>query len=295
MKRTHLILLSLFLILASSCKNKELIAPGDTLEEAYEKAIALFEKEQYAEAARALETVISIGRGSDQARQAQYHLAESYFREESFLLAASEFERYTLLYPDSERKEEVEFKIALCYFEISPRHKLDQAYTAKAIENFRLFLSRYPRSERAEEAAAHIDDLRLKLARKLYDAAVFYKRIKSYEASAIYFGLVIDQYPETPLAELALMERIETYKLYADNSIASKQRERYELALESYQTYLQLFPRGENRSKVETLRDEVLEALNELAGDGSTQNGAASGGSGSMSQGGSSSADRDRN
>jgi outer membrane protein assembly factor BamD len=247
-----------------SCRNQDLIRPGDSIEVAYEKAKNQYDNENYSEAARAFETVVSIGRGTDIGRDAQYFLAESYFNDGRYLVAASEYNRYAQFYPNSPRREEVDFKEALCYYNLSPRYKLDQTYTNRAIENFRLYLSRYSNSERAEVAGEYITELREKLARKTYESAEFYKRTSRYNAAAIYYNRVIDQYPETSWAERALVEQIESYILYAENSIEARQEERFRLAIESYETYLQLFPRGEYRSRAEDLVDRARDGLDEV-------------------------------
>lgn len=260
--RTVIIVL-LAIIALASCRSKDLIRPGDSLEVAFEKAMMQFNSEKYSDAARAFETVISIGRGTDYGQEAQYYLAESYYRGERYLLAASEFERYAQYHPNSSRRQEVDFKEALCYYHLSPRYRLDQTYTQRAIEEFRLFRTRYADSENADEAAGYIEELRNKLAHRDYNAADFYMRTSRYNAAAIYFGLIIDNYPESEWAERALVKQIEAYILYAENSVQSRQAERFELALESYNTYLQLFPEGENRSRAEDLFDRAMEGLGE--------------------------------
>lgn len=259
-----IIILSLAAITLMSCRSQDLIRPGDSLEVAYEKAKNQFDNENYSEAARAFETVISIGRGTDIGQDAQFYLAESYFNSGRYLIAASEYARYSQFHPNSQRRQEADFKQGMSYYHMSPRYKLDQSYTQRAIENFRLYSSRYPNSERAETAADKISELREKLARRDYNAAEFYMRTNRYRSAAIYHDIVIDQYPETKWAERSLVRQIEAYILFAENSVAQRQEERYEKALESYNTYLQLFPRGENRSKAEDLYDRAQNALDEI-------------------------------
>jgi outer membrane protein assembly factor BamD len=131
-------------LLFTSCRSTDLIRPGDSLEVAFEKAMNQYEQENWSDAARALETVISIGRGTDIGQEAQFYLAESYFNNRRYLVAASEYERYAQFYPNSPRRELADFKNALAYYELSPRFNLDQTYTRRAIDRFRLFMSRFP-------------------------------------------------------------------------------------------------------------------------------------------------------
>ncbi|MFO7845537.1 MAG: outer membrane protein assembly factor BamD [Balneolaceae bacterium] len=262
MRNLLILLLASFALL--SCRSQDLIRPGDSLEVAFEKAKSQYDQEDWSQAASAFETVVSIGRGTDIGQEAQFLLAESYYNNRRYLVAASEYERYATFYPRSERREEVDFKAALCYYNLSPRYKLDQTYTSQAIERFRLFNSRYPDSERVSEASEYINELRSKLARKQFEAAEFYKRTDRFNAAIVYHDLVIDNYPESEWAEQALVEKVHSYILYADNSIPSRQLERYREAVEAYETYLQLFPRGENRSRAEDLFDEASRKIEDL-------------------------------
>lgn len=264
--KTGIILLAVVLI-SMACAREDLIKRGDTLPVAFKKSMALYQNGEYSDAAEAFETVISIGRGTQYGEEAQYFLAESYFNDQRYLLAASEYERYSSLFPRSAKRQEADFKEAYCYYRMSPRYQLDQTYTRTAIEKFQLFNSRYPDSDRVQEAAHYIDEMRSRLAHKLYSAADMYLRTDQYEAAVIYFDLVINQYPESVWAERSLVDQINTYVVYADNSVRSRQQERYQKAVESYETYLQLFPEGENRSLAEEYVDNARVALAELRND----------------------------
>ena len=244
-----------------SCTSKSQIRPGDSLEVAYEKALRLYEREKYTDATRAFETVLSIGRGTEIAEESQYLLAESYFKIRDYLVAASDYRRFYTNYPLSEKRIDAEYNEALCYYELSPRYKLDQTDTFRAIELMQLFIGRYPGTERATDAASMIDSMRDKLAQKEYSAAELYMRIRSFEAAAVYYELTIDAYPETTWAEKALAKQILAYISFAEISVPSRQAERYQLAIDSYQKYVQLFPNGENRSLVEEYRDIATDGL----------------------------------
>lgn len=251
------------IILLTACRNKELVRPGEPINVAFDKSMALFEKEKYGDAAFGFDLVSRLGRGTDYSQEAQYYLAESYFQDGQFIIAASEYERFISYYPQDEKREEVEFKRALCYYEQSPRYRLDQSATGRAIELFQLFNNRYPDSEYVVESAAKIDELRNKLAHKNYEAAEFYLRTDRYLAASIYFDQTIDLYPESVWAERSLIKLIETYIVYADRSIDYKQGERYNLAIDTYEKFLQLFPQSNSREKAEEL---YIEASKKLSG-----------------------------
>ncbi len=267
-------LVALIAITLSSCQGENIIKRGDSLQVAFKKAMNLYEDEEYANAVNAFETVLEIGRGTDYGQEAQFYLAESYYNDERYLLAASEYERYMSLFPRSPKYQDAMFKEAHSYYKLSPRYKLDQSHTRTAIEKFRIFNSEYPNSERADQAAQYITEMRAKLAKKLYNAADLYMRIDDYQAAITYYDLTIDGYPESIWAQRALLDKINAYNVYASRSVQEKQEERYQKAVSAYETFIQLFPEGEYRSQAEEYVDRARTALAELSvepeGDNST-------------------------
>jgi outer membrane protein assembly factor BamD len=247
-----------------ACANKNAIKPGDTVDVAFDKAKILYDKQKYGDAARAFETVLSLGRGSDQAREAQYLLADSYFKNKEYLISASEYRRYVTFYPRSERREEAEFMEAFSYYKISPRFKLDQTDTERAITLLRVFIGRYPDSQKTTEAAQLVDEMRNKLARKSFTSANMYFNLKLYSSAAMYYQVTLDNYPETEYAEQSLVRQIHSYVLFANISVSERQAERYQKAVESWQRYSQLFPNGKNRSTAESHYNSAKNALNRL-------------------------------
>src|SRR5690625_7923735 len=100
-------------------------------------------------------------------------------------MTSSDYQRNVQSHLNSERRQEAESKEALSYYHLSPRYRLDQTYTNQAINGFRLFLSRYPDSERSDQAAEYINELIDKLAMRDYNTAEFNMRTNRYDAAAI--------------------------------------------------------------------------------------------------------------
>ncbi|MEX0681244.1 MAG: outer membrane protein assembly factor BamD [Balneolales bacterium] len=255
----------LILLTMAACGSRYAIQLGDTVEVAFEKAMSYYERERYSQAANAFETVLSIARGTDLAADAQYYLAQSYFQNESYLMAASEFSRFARNYTRDERRQDAEFMEAYAHYMLSPRYNLDQSETHNAIERFQLFVSRYPGTDLAREAIEHIDELRDKLAKKKFNAAEMYMRIREYRSAALYYGLTVEEHPESRWAEQAMVKQILAHVQYAENSIRDRQQERFEQAIESYQQYVQIFPNGENRPLAEQYYNRAMDGLAEVS------------------------------
>ena len=82
--------------------------------------------------------------------------------------------------------------------------------------------------------------------------------------ASIYFDQVIDQFPESKWANSSLIKKIETYVIYADNSIKDKQIERYSLAIDSYEKLIQLFPQSPKRGDAEKLYSYASKKIKDL-------------------------------
>lgn len=258
-------------IVLASCGQKNYIRPGDTLPVAFGKAKLLYENQKYNDAVEAFETVLSIGRGTPQGQEAQFYLAEALFKSGQYILAAAEFERFTAFYPRDQRKAYCEYMAAEAYYELSPIYKLDQEYTEKAINSYRLYLNNHPSDSLVQNASDRIDMLREKLAHKLFNAAEFYVRTadlsvrnNQYESAAIYYDIILEKYPETSWAEKALAYEIKALVSSADKSVEKRQLERYERAVEQYEKYLQLFPQGDHRELAESEYLKARKAIQRL-------------------------------
>lgn len=252
-------------VMLGACGSSNIIRPGDTLEVAFEKAMSMYEAEQFSASANAFETVLRIARGTETAADAQYYLAMSHYHNRDFLIAASEFQRFARNHINDSRRIESEFMEAYCYYRLSPNYKLDQSDTYRAIERFQLFVTRYPGTDEAGRALEYIDQMREKLAKKNFHAAKMYDRIGEYRSSALYFGLTVEEFPESAWAEEALVNQILAYVLYAQNSIPERREERFLKAVDSYQQYVQIFPRGPNRQLAEEYYDMAMEGLAQIA------------------------------
>lgn len=246
-------------------------------EEAYKKGRELYQREKYDDAIRYFRAVFSYGRASEWADDAQLLLARSYRKNKSYMLAATEYQRFMQLYRNDERVPEAEFERALCYYQSSPKYQLDQSDTRKAISSFQLFLDRYPNHSRVPEAEEKIKELREKLAHKKFEAAELYERRGMQRAAALTYETVFDKYPETVWADNALLGAIRTYIEYSNQSVQQKQAERLQKALDHYNRLVQLFPESPLLKQAESLyetaqkRMEAIKARESIADNSEQQ------------------------
>jgi outer membrane protein assembly factor BamD len=136
--------------------------------------------------------------GHDRSDYAQFMLAESYFNEGEYALAAVEYRILATNYGYSEYAEESFFKEALCNYHQSPKSQLDQTKAYEALSQLEQFARVYRESAHIPEVERHIRLVRNKLARKDVENAEYYFKRKRYASALIYLDKVIENYPDNP-------------------------------------------------------------------------------------------------
>jgi len=232
--------------------------------EAYNKGMEQYKKENYDRALRYFRAVFNYGRGNEWAPDAQFQLALAQRERGKHLVAANEFERFRQLYRNDPRVPRAEYEQAYSYYLRSPRYELDQTHTREALSLFQLFLDRNPNHELAPDAEEKVEELREKLAHKKYDAAAHYEKRDMWPAATVTFEDTFDQYPDTDWADDALFGAVRSYVQYADQSILSKQAERYQKALDHFARLEQLFPDSPHLEEARSLKEEAENKLQQV-------------------------------
>ena len=71
---------------------------------------------------------------------------------------------------------------------------------------------RFPDSDAAARARAHVRRLENQFAEKTYKTGIFYQRRKAWDSAIIYFKDVIANYPTTQRAPDALLRLVDSYR-----------------------------------------------------------------------------------
>lgn len=235
-------------------------------EEAFERGRALYEQGRYERAAEYLQAVFDFGRAHEWAADAQYLLAQSYYHNGEYILAAAEFSRFSEIYRTDPRVPEAEYWRAMAYYDLSPKYQLDQSDTQRAIDQFLAFIERFPTHERSDDAVDRIQELRQKLARKQVEAAAMYERRELFEAAALTYERVFDMYSTTRWADDALLGATRAWLSFADRSVRDRQAERLQRAIDNYQRLVQLFPDSPLVRDAEPLYARANRQLQALSG-----------------------------
>ncbi len=208
----------------------------------YDKGIAAFERKKWDKAIENFSMALLNSPGGELADDAQYYLGECYFKKKEYLLAISEYQQLTERYSYSPLVEDAYYKIAVCYFKLSPKYPLDQESTLKSLQSLQDFLDVFPESEYREDVEVKIQEVRNKLARKLYESGCLYRKLEEWSSAIIYLDNLLETYYDTKWALEAKLEKAhcliklrkfdEYNKLIAeikndDNSLKIKKRLEY--------------------------------------------------------------------
>ncbi len=257
-RRSRMAALLLLLPLVAACSSTSRVRHA-TPEEAYTRGQAALEKRNYERAIEYFRGVLDYGRtaSNEWADDAQLGLGRAYFGSKQYILAATEYTRFSELYRADPRAVDAEYERALAYERLSPGYELDQTNTERALTYFRLFAERFPESPRHADAERMIQELRTKMARKAFESGRLYERRELFEAAAMTYERAFAEYPDAAFADDAIVGAIRTYIRYADQSIDARKAERLQKAADYYTRLLELFPQSPFRAEAETLYAEV--------------------------------------
>jgi outer membrane protein assembly factor BamD len=228
-------------------------------EERFHHAKALFDDEDYLPAISEFTIITLQHQGSAYADSAQFFLAECRFRRGEYLVAATEYGYLRRSYTASPLGAEAQYKLALSYYNLSPKSVLDQQYTKKAIDEFQTFREYYPTSEHGEDADSKIMELNTRLAKKAYDTAQLYETMEYYKASIFYYNDIIEKYHDTQYAPLAYLGKMGVLVT----------RKKYEEARATLQQFYDRFPNSVLKSRADKLKEQIdkeLQGSNKVRG-----------------------------
>lgn len=244
MFKTRITLFALILIITglSSCSRYQKLLKSNDYEEKYAMAIQFFETEKYSKTLQLLDQITPIYRGTDKAQKIEFMYAMCHYGQRDYILASYYFKRFYQSYPKTEKAEEALFMSAYSNYLDSPRSSLDQATTVDAIQEMKLFISRFPNSSRQAEARELIQQLESRLELKAFNMAKLYFKMNDFKASIASFIAFIKQYQQSIYHEEAMFYVLKANYEFAINSIAMRQDERFTETSEAFVDFVSQFP-----------------------------------------------------
>lgn len=271
--KLHIRLLPVFLLLLiiTSCSKYEKLLKSDDFQLKYDVAMEYYEDEDYVRSATLIEQILPVYKGTQKAAELSFTLANSYYHRGDYIMAAHYFDNFVREYPNSEHVEEATYMRAYCNYLLSPRPSLDQSTTYKAIDQFRLFMSRFEDSDKVDEAQRLIDEMRNKLLEKSFESARLYYDMGDYRAAIIALKNSLTDFPETRHREEIMFLILKSSFLLADNSVPGKQLERFQSTVDEYYAFIEEFPESQYINEAQRYFDNSLRILDNYPTDESNE------------------------
>lgn len=236
-----------------SCGDYQKVLKGANYEEKWNLAIKLYESKNYNKALPLFEELLTVYRGTSKAEQLYFYYAYAHFGIEDYQSAYYFFDSFTATFPNSKYAEEAAFMVGYCLYKDSPRYNLDPTSTYRAIAELQGFANRFTRSTRVEDCNKLIDELRTKLETKTYRLAMLYYHIENYQSAIIAFKNFTRDFPDTQMeADANYYILLSSFK-YANGSIESKKRDRFNETIKYYYTFVERFPTSGYKKSAEEL------------------------------------------
>jgi len=259
--------LSLFsLVFFASCNEYQKVLKNEDVKAKYDLAEKYYDEGDFKRANRLFEQIAPRYVGKPQGERVMFFFADTYFQTNQFYLAGYQFERFMKSYPNSDKLQEAVFREAKSYYELSPRYSLDQTDTDKALIKLQNFINTYPESEFFAEANEMAQELTLKKQKKEFEIAKQFDKLGEFNypilvSSIQAFNNFVTDNPGSIYREDAFFYRLKSEMTLANNSIFTKQEERYREALKYYQALMKSYPDTKYKKEAQDFYKTIQEEL----------------------------------
>lgn len=249
---------------AVSCGEFGKLLKGNDYDLKYTKAFEYYDRGKYDKALQLFEQIMPVYKGMDKGEKVMYYYTLCNYKVKDYYLAGYYFRKFASTYPHSEYTEQAMYLGAYCYYLDSPKPSLDQESTNLAIQEFELFLSKFPETPKKDTCNLLLDKLRWKLQTKSYNNAYLYYKLGYYHAANISLKNSIKDYPDSPYKEDILFYSAKSMYIFADRSVLEKKEERFLEARKDLATYIKAFPSGKYLKDVNKMDASCVENLKKL-------------------------------
>ena len=231
-------------MLLTSCGGFEKLLKSSDFELKKTKAIEYYNDGQYVKTTELLAQILPRYRATEEAEDLNWMNAQAFYGMKDFYMAGTYFKSFNEQFPFGKHAEEGNFMAAMSDYKIAPRSELDQDNSKNGIENFNIFITKFPNSTKVDEAKKLEKELEERLVEKSYLSARLYYDMKEYKASVVALNNSLKAYTNSKYREEMLFLKLNSLYLYADKSQAIKQKERYQATLDDYYSFMEEFPKS---------------------------------------------------
>jgi outer membrane protein assembly factor BamD len=258
------IIIILLMLVGFSCSKFRRIEKSQDWRVKYEAALNYYSKKSYYKASVLFEQITPIVRGLPEGEKVQFYMAYCQYYEKLYLLASEQFKTFYETYGRSALAEEARYMYAYSLYGSSPNANLDQSSSIDAMAAMQEFLNRYPNSKFKDQAVECISIIQEKLEIKGFENANQYFRMRQYKAAVVALGNFRSNFPDSKYVEEAFyLAIVANYKL-AEQSIRSKQEERYRSTVESYKEFIDRYPESTYLRDAQRYYDDSMVKITKL-------------------------------
>jgi outer membrane protein assembly factor BamD len=249
-------------ILLVSCSDFQKTLRSEDIGAKFNMGTELFEAGKYNKAHRLFSQILQQYRGKPQAEKLTFMHAMCSYKMKDYYISSFHFDKFTDVYPQSEKAEEASFLSAKGYYFNSPVYSKEQKETIEAIEKLQLFVNAYPNSQYLAEANMLVKELDYKLEKKAFETAKQYDLIRDYKASIKSFNNFLLEFPGTSLRNEAMYYRLDAAYNLAMLSIEYLKEQRINDALGYYRALKKAYPNSEFLDDATRMKEELEIELN---------------------------------
>ncbi len=265
MKNLKSIFYALLLIAAvSACSKFRRIERSEDWRLKYEAGQNYFAKKDYYHTSILFEQILPIVRGLPEGEKVEFYLAYCQYYQKTYLLASNQFKVFYETYGRSQSAEEAFFMYAYSLYVSSPDPQLDQKSSVEAMGAMQTFINQFPGSQFTDKANEVVNTCQQKLERKEYLNAVQYLRLRYYQAAVVAFNNFKKTFPDSKYLEEVTFLKLQAQFKLAEQSIRTKQLERYTSTVEIYRELIDGFPSSSYLKEAEPMYTTSLNQINFL-------------------------------
>ena len=253
MRAIHITLILTVLTVFAGCSGYDQLVKGRDYQKQYEEALRYYSLKKDSKAIDLFDNVEAIFAGTNKIDTIKFYKAKANYRSGDYYAAADLMDEFRKNYSRSPFTEEAEYLYAMCYYQLSPNHELDQSNTALAINAFAEYLERYPESARRDACLEMIKELQSRIYSKTFALGQTYYNIGYYNSAIHSFRNTLKKYPDNPQREQILYLLVKANYQYAKASVPAKQRERYYNTIDAYYNFVSEYPESKYLPEVERM------------------------------------------
>lgn len=269
-RRFFAIIVGVLALGLSACSDFSKIQKNGTDDEKYKAAQKYFTKKDWYRAGVLFEEIIPKLKGSTEQELSQFNYAYTQYNQGLYEPAAQLFKRFYETFARSESAPDAMYMYALSLYKSTPGFNLDQSNTISAMSALQDFVNTNPDSEHVKDCTGLILDLRRRLERKAYERAKQYYKVSgfsiaNYKSSVVSINNFQREFPDSEYnEELAYLKVDAEYNLAA-NSIAEKQKERFQDAVAFYKAFQEKYPNSKYLKQAEKMHENSTKELDRIA------------------------------